>query len=99
VVSKLGAVTYPQRARRPCRRASIIFSHRTGFATLDRLLTRLSANKSELPRVLDRPDIPPHTNGSENDIRRQVAKRDISGGTRGDAGRDCRDARLGLLKT
>jgi hypothetical protein len=76
-----------------------IFSHKTGFATLDRLLMRLSANKSELLRVLERPDIPLHTNGSENDIRCQVTKREISGGTRSDAGRDCRDAFLGLLKT
>ena len=30
--------------------------------------------------VLDRPEIPLHTNGSENDIRCQVTKRKISGG-------------------
>lgn len=35
----------------------------------------------------------------ENDIRCQVTKREISDGTRSDAGRDCRDAFLGLLKT
>ena len=68
-------------------------------ATLDRLLSRLHANKSELLRVLDRPEIPLHTNGSENDIRCQVTKRKISGGTRSDDGRDCRDAFLGLAKT
>jgi hypothetical protein len=28
----------------------------------------------------------------ENDIRSHVTKRKISGGTRSDAGRDCRDA-------
>ena len=72
---------------------------RTGFATLDRLLARLHANKAELLMVLDRPAIPLHTNGSENDIRCQVTKRKISGGTRSDAGRDCRDAFLGLAKT
>ena len=49
--------------------------------------------------VLERPDIPLHTNGSENDIRCQVARRKISGGTRSDIGRDCRDAFLGLMKT
>jgi len=32
--------------------------------------------------VLDHPDIPLHTNGSESDIRCQVTKRAISGGTR-----------------
>jgi hypothetical protein len=81
------------------RRFDRIFAHRTGFATLDRLLGRLRANKAELLRVLDRPEIPLHTNGSENDIRAQVIRRKISAGTRSDQGRDCRDAFLGLSKT
>ena len=76
-----------------------LFRRRTGFALLDRLLARLYANKAELLMVLDRPVIPLHTNGSENDIRCQVTKRKISGGTRSDLGRDCRDAFLGLAKT
>jgi len=76
-----------------------IFRRRTGFATLDRLLARLHANKAELLMVLDRPEIPLHTNGSENDIRAYVTKRKVSGGTRSNAGRDCRDAFLSLLKT
>ena len=76
-----------------------IFGHKTGFASLDRLLGRQRANRNELLIVLERPDVPLNTNGSENDIRCQVTKREISGGTRSDAGRDCRDAFLGLLKT
>jgi Transposase IS66 family len=76
-----------------------IFHRRTGFATLDRLLERLHANKPELLMVLDRPEIPLHTNGSERDIRCQVIKRKISGGTHSDDGRDCRDAFLGLMHT
>jgi hypothetical protein len=76
-----------------------IFKRRTGFATLDRLLARLHANKAELLMVLDRPEIPLHTNGSENDIRCQVTKRAVSGGTHSDIGRDCRDAFLSLAKT
>ena len=76
-----------------------IFKHKTGFATLDRLLTRLHANKAELLRVLDRPEIPLHTNGAENDIRCQVIRRKVSGTTRSDAGRDCRDTFLSLAKT
>ena len=89
----------------PTRRAALrarfdrIFKRRTGFATLDRLLARLHANKAELLMALDRPEIPLHTNGSENDIRCQVTRRKISGGTRSDAGRDCRDAFLGIAKT
>jgi Transposase IS66 family len=88
------------RLRRQLRaRFDRIFRRRTGFATLDRLLARLHANTAELLAVLDRPDIPLHTNGSENDIRCQVTKRKVSGGTRSDVGRDCRDAFLGLAKT
>jgi hypothetical protein len=76
-----------------------IFTRQTGFVTLDRLLKRLHANKAELLKVLERPEIPLHTNGSENDIRSHVTKRKISGGTRSDIGRDCRDGFLGLAKT
>jgi hypothetical protein len=76
-----------------------IFQRNTGFVELDRLLQRLHANKVELLKALDHPDIPLHTNGSENDIRCHVTKRAVSGGTRCDIGRDCRDAFLGLGKT
>ena len=76
-----------------------IFRRRTGFVMLDRLLARLHANKPELLMVLDRPEIPLHTNNSERDIRSHVTKRKISGGTHCDAGRDCRDAFLGLKQT
>ena len=69
------------------------------FVMLDRLLKRLQANKAELLVVLERPEVPLHTNGSENDIRAQVIRRKISSGTRSEAGRDCRDAFLGLIKT
>ena len=93
--------------RDPCRkrRAQLrtrfdrIFQRRTGFITLDRLLARLHARKDELLLVLERPEIPLHTNGSENDIRCHVTKRKISGGTWSEAGRDARDACLGLMKT
>jgi hypothetical protein len=76
-----------------------VFPRRTGFVTLDRRLARLHANKAELPMVLQRPEIPLHTNGSENDIRCQVTSRKVSAGTRSDARRDCRDAFLALAKT
>ena len=76
-----------------------IFLRRTGFVTLDCLLKRLHANKTELLMVLEQPEIPLHTNGSENDIRCYVTRRKVSAGTRSDAGRDCRDAFLGLAKT
>ena len=53
------------------RRFDRIFTARTEFVTLDRLLARLHANKDKLLVALERPDIPLHTNGSENDIRCQ----------------------------
>jgi Transposase IS66 family len=91
----------PERRRRHELRARFdrIFRRRTGFATLDRLLARLHANKEELLLVLERPEVPLHTNGSERDLRPRVIKRKISGGTRSEAGRACRDAFLGLLLT
>jgi len=92
---------HPTKQRKPVLRARFdrIFTRKTGFVTLDRLLARLHTNKRELLMVLDRPEIPLHTNGSENDVRCQVTKRKVSGGTRSDTGRDCRDAFLGLSKT
>jgi anti-sigma factor RsiW len=89
----------PQARRALATRFERLFKTRTGFATLDRLLARLHANRDELLVVLDRPDVPLHTNDAENDIRCQVTRRKISGGTRSEAGRDCRDAFLGLMKT
>ncbi len=81
------------------KRFDRIFLCGTGFATLDRLLARLHANKAELLMVLARPKIPLHTNGSENDIRCHVTRRKISAGTRSEIGRDCRDAFLSLATT
>ena len=89
----------PRRAARLAHRFDAIFSTETGFVTLDRLLARLRAQKDDLLAVLRHPEIPLHTNGSENDIRCQVTRRKISAGTRSDAGRDARDAFLGLMKT
>jgi len=94
-------------ARDPCpRRAAAlrarfdrIFRRQTDYITLDRLLARLHRRKSELLRVLQHPEIPLHTNGSENDIRACVTKRKISGGTMSTAGRTARDVMLGLMKT
>ena len=88
-----------RRRRELRRRFDDIFTTRTGFATLDKLLKRLHANKAELLLVLERPEVPLNTNSSENDIRCQVTRRKISGGTRCEAGREARDAFLGLMKT
>ena len=78
----------PRRASALRARFDRIFTRRTGFVMLDRLLARLHRRKAEL--------LP---NASENDIRACVTKREISGGTMSEAGRNARDVMLGLMKT
>ena len=89
----------PERAAELRARFDRIFKRRTGYATLDKLLKRLRANKGELLRVLERPEIPLNTNASETDLRAVVTKRKVSGGTVSDNGRIARDVMLGLAKT
>jgi hypothetical protein len=81
------------------RQFNRIFGQRTGYKDLDALLARLARRKDELLRVLERPEIPLHTNASENDLRACVIKRKISGGTMSADGRMARDVMLGLQKT
>jgi len=76
-----------------------IFSSKTASATLNKALKRIYQNKSELLLVLDRPDIPLHNNGAESAIREYVKKRKISGSTRSETGRQCRDTFTSLKKT
>lgn len=80
-------------------RFDTIFTQKTRYQTLNQLLKRIHQNKTELLLVLNRPDIPLHTNGSETDIRDFVKKRKVSGGTRSDEGRKCRDTFISLKKT
>ena len=76
-----------------------LFTRTTGFAELDELLARLKLRKAELLVALERPEVPLNTNSSERDVRDPVTVRKISGGTRGEDGRRCRDTFLSLKKT
>jgi hypothetical protein len=76
-----------------------VFSTRTPYETLNRALARIHKNKAELLLVLDRPEIPLHNNESETDIREYVKKLKISGSTRSELGRRCRDTFTSLKKT
>lgn len=89
----------PEWARTLSEQFDAIFTQRTSYVTLDRCLGRLHQHKDKLLLVLERPDIPLHTNGSERDIRDYVKKRKVSGGTRSDLGRRCRDTFASLKKT
>jgi hypothetical protein len=93
------AAPCPQEKTRLELRFDELFATDTGFVTINGALRRLAANKAELLRVLARPELPLHNNASENDIRDYVKKRKISGSTRSEAGRRCRDTFASLKKT
>lgn len=80
-------------------RFDTLFTTRTSFETLNQTLKRIYRNKAELLLVLERPEIPLHTNGSEQALRDPVKKRKISSGTRSDLGRRCRDTFMSLKQT
>ena len=81
------------------KRFDEIFTEKTCFVTLNHTLKRIHNNKPELLLVLVRPDLPLHNNESERDIREYVKRRKISGSTRSDLGRRCRDTFVSLKKT
>ncbi len=76
-----------------------IFSQSTCFEPLGLVLARLKRRKAELLKVLEKPELPLHNNASEQDIREFVKKRKISGSTRSEEGRRCRDTFASLKKT
>ena len=76
-----------------------IFTTTTHSQMLNLALGRIYENKSELLLVLDRPDIPLHNNTAESAIREYVKRRKISGSTRSETGRRCRDTFTSLKKT
>ena len=62
-------------------------------------LKEMRTHQADLLRVLERPEVPLHNNGTESIIRGQVTTRKISGRTRSAAGRRCRDTCASLTKT
>jgi hypothetical protein len=81
------------------RRLDQISTKCTCYAALNEAMKRIHGNKSELLLVQDRPEIPLHNNGSENDIREMAQKRKIGVSTRSDLGRRYRDSFASLKKT
>src|SRR5919106_1656998 len=94
-----GALWGSIRSHRLLEHTVIVSDDAGQFRIGQHALCWVHARKDELLLVLERPEIPLHTNGSENDLRAHVTKRKISGGTWSEAGRDARDACLGLMKT
>lgn len=77
----------------------LFLKNKTVSPTLNKQLAKTYAKKEELLRVLDRPETPLHNNGTETDAREMVVKKKVSGGTRSDEGRKCRDTFVSLKRT
>jgi Transposase IS66 family len=80
-------------------RFNAVCGQRTGFPSIDGVLKGMRAHRAALLRVLERPEIPLHTNLSESHLRDYVKKRKISGSTRSELGRQARDTFASLKKT
>ena len=81
------------------KRFDEIFLRETKYEMLKEALRNIHAKKDELLLVLKRPEVPLHNNTGEQNIREYVKKRKISGSTRSDPGRQCRDTFTSLKKT
>jgi hypothetical protein len=80
-------------------RFDTLCGQRTGFPSIDGVLEGMRAHRSALLRVLERPEVPLHTNRSESHLRDYVKRRKISGGTRSELGRQARDTFASLKTT
>jgi hypothetical protein len=91
----------PDAARKPVLEARFdaLFDQRTDYPSINTVFQDIREHKADLLRVLERPEVPLHNNGEESDIREYVKRRKISGGTRSDEGRRCRDTFTSLKKT
>ena len=76
-----------------------IFTREIKGAALRKAMQKIYANKNELLKVLKNPWLPLHNNTSEQNLRDIVIKRKISGGTRSDEGRKCRDTANSIMQT
>jgi hypothetical protein len=81
------------------RRFDQLFQARTGWPELNEALQTIHQKKANLLLVLEHPELPLHNNLSEGDIRQFAKMRKISGSTRSDNGRRCRDTFLSLKTT
>jgi hypothetical protein len=81
-------------------RFDALVNQKTNYpSSIGAALKEMRLHKDDLLRVLERPEVPLHNNGMESAIRTYVKTRKISGSTRSDAGRRCRDTFSSLKKT
>src|SRR5512135_145462 len=80
-------------------RFDVLCGQRTGFPSIDGVLKGMRTHRAALLRVLERFEVPLHTDLSEGHLRDYVKKRKISGSTRSESGRQARDTFASLKKT
>jgi hypothetical protein len=91
----------PNVAQKPLLEARFdaLCDQKTGYPSIAGVLKEIRDHKTDLLRMLERPEVPLHNNAEESDIREYVKRRKISGGTRSTAGRRCRDTFTSFKKT
>ena len=92
----------PDPAQKPALQArfAALVGQQTDYpSSIGSVLKEMRDHQADLLRVLDRPEVPLHNNGTESIIREYVTTRKISGSTRSEAGRRCRDTFASLKKT
>jgi hypothetical protein len=83
-----------------CEPRTTPVGQQTDYPTsIGNVLKEMRDRKADLLRVLERPEVPLHNNGTESIIRGYVTTRKISGSTRSAAGRCYRDTLASLQKT
>lgn len=76
-----------------------LFTKKTNYYQLDKLIEKTFKNKDKLLTVLLKPEIPLHNNLAELGARRKVRKRDISYHTMSKTGTLCLDAFMTITQT
>ena len=89
----------PEQVAALTARFEALCSQSTAYPNINQVLKDMRGHQADLLRVLSRPEVPLHNNAAESDIRDYVKKRKISGSTRSDDGRRCRDTFASLKKT
>lgn len=77
----------------------LLFATTTGYDALDDRIAKTRANKTELLRVLELPQLPLHNNDAELGARAQARVRDVSYQTRSDKGTKIKDTFMTINQT
>ena len=94
---KLGPT--PEKKDRLSEQFDGLFATATGYEDLDDRIAKTRANKAELLRVLELPELPLHNNDAELGARAQARVRDVSYQTRSEQGTKIKDTFMSINQT